>query len=135
MGPSINDITHFWDFWSLPPPCHPFYYVPLWSNVIFLQIPPPPSGWCHLWMAPIGMYVICICKKERSFINIHIVSELHNIHFFWFYWRSWGAMRWDALCPPFSFFFLLNWRRFQDVLYLILYNGHVIIWLAKKIVV
>ena len=24
-GPSINDITHFWDFWPLPSPRHPFY--------------------------------------------------------------------------------------------------------------
>ena len=117
---------------SLPLVIH-FTTYPYEVMSSFCKFPLPLSGWCHLWMAPIGMYVICICKKERSFINIHIVSELHNIHFFWFYWRSWGAMRWDALCPPFSFFFLLNWRRFQDVLYLILYNGHVIIWLAKKL--
>ena len=29
---------------TFPLPGHPFYYIGLWSNVTFWQIPPPPYG-------------------------------------------------------------------------------------------
>ena len=50
LGPSINDVTHFLRLFT-PPPYHPFYHVGLWCNVTLWQIPPPLSGWCHLWTA------------------------------------------------------------------------------------
>ena len=133
MGPSINDVTHFWDFISLPPPCHPFYYVGLWSNVIFWQIPPHPK-WVMSLMDGSYWNVCNMYMQKREVIHKYTHSVRTPQHsFLLVLLKVMGAMRWDALCPPFSFFFLLNWRRFQDVLYLILYNGHVIIWLAKKL--
>ena len=41
-GPSINDISNFLRFWTLPPPCH-LKLICSWSNITFWQNPPPPK--------------------------------------------------------------------------------------------
>ena len=43
----------FWDFWPLPPPCHPFLLDRLMEWHHLLADPPTLlSGWRHLWTAP-----------------------------------------------------------------------------------
>ena len=58
-GPFINDITNFLRFMTPPSPFHPFYYIGLWSNVNFWQIPLPPKWMTSLMVGSIGYATLC----------------------------------------------------------------------------
>ena len=63
--------------WCQPfsPPCHPFYYIGLWSKVTFWQI--PPSEWRHLWKAPKRVYILGQAQPTKVLL-LHIHSKLHS---------------------------------------------------------
>ena len=41
-GPSTYYVTSILAILDPPPPCHPFYYIGLYTSVTFWRTPPPP---------------------------------------------------------------------------------------------
>ena len=69
----------FWNFWTLPLLCHPFYKIGSWSYVTFWQIPPPPK-WVTSFMDGYKFQT-----KFKAFDNMINEMNYHqNIHI-WFF--------------------------------------------------
>ena len=64
--------THFLRFWPLPPTCQLFFWIGLWSNVTFWQIPFPPK-WLMSFM--------------HSLWEFKWLLQFQIPNFFWKFWH------------------------------------------------
>ena len=68
----------FWDFWPLPPPYHPFYYISLWSNVTFWQIPLPPRWVIVIYGRPLfsnSQFILLLDNFSHEYIISYLFQE------------------------------------------------------------